>query len=84
MDLLRRCRMVHVFNSFYYPKFHPANLFVEEHIAVFEAIVNSDADGAVAALNEHLESSLNNTRARVKQFASAVEDLEISYARQVN
>lgn len=84
MDLLRRCRMVHVFNSFYYPKFQPANLFVEEHIAVFEAIMNSDADGAAAALNEHLESSLNNTRARVEQFASAVKDLEFSYARQVN
>lgn len=84
MDLLRRCRMVHVFNSFYYPKFHPSNLFVDEHIAIFEAIVRNDVEVAADALNEHLEISLGNTLARVEQFASSVAGADFSYARETS
>lgn len=83
MDMLRRSRLVHVFNSFYFPIFHPQNLFVDEHIEVFGAILAQDLDAATEALVHHLDASLTNTCLRVKKFVDETADLRVNYTRAV-
>jgi DNA-binding GntR family transcriptional regulator len=83
MDVLRRSRLVHVFNSFYYPKYRSDNLFVDEHIAIFKAILDQDVDAAAGALSTHLENSLAGTQWRVGQYATAADGLDVSYAREI-
>lgn len=83
MDILRRSRLVHVFNSYYYPKFAPETLFVQEHIEVFKAILRHDAERAGSALVRHLDASERHTHSRVNLFVLESEDLNFRYARLV-
>lgn len=84
MDILRRSRLVHVFNSFYYPQFTPETLFVKEHINVFQSILRRDVEAAKVALMTHLDSSERQTQARVRSFVAETEDLICGYARLIN
>lgn len=83
MDILRRSRLVHVFNSYYYPKFSPKTLFVREHLEVFKAILLRDVESAAAALIKHLDASEKHTHSRVKSLVVETEDLNVSYARLI-
>ncbi len=81
MDVLRRSRLVHVFNSYYYPIHHPQNLFTDEHIPVFEAILAEDLPRASKALVAHLEASLGHTRVRLDAFAAEAAEVKVGYVK---
>jgi len=84
MEILRRSRLVHVFNSYYYPKFNPDTLFVQEHINVFTSILRRDVAKAEVALMHHLDASEQHTHARVRSVILGTEISDQRYARLVN
>lgn len=81
MVMLRKCRLVHVFNSYYYPRYHPENLFAKEHEVVLQAILNGDRSEACKQLVEHLECSRQTTMDRLSRFTIDNADVDIRYVK---
>ncbi len=83
MSVLRQSRIVHVFNSYYYLRFRPSNLFTTEHIDVFKGIVAGKPEVATQALLVHLENSCTDTQARLSTFAAAHPISDARYLKPV-
>ncbi len=81
MVILRKCRLVHVFNSYYYPLYHPENLFVKEHEPVLQAVLSGDKKAACQALIDHLECSSQTTMDRLSRFTADNAEIQLSYVR---
>lgn len=81
MAVLRRSRLVHVFNSFYFPRYSSRHLFADEHIEVLAAVRAGNLQAAQSALVWHLENSSQKTQDRLERFKQENAGLDYPYTR---
>jgi DNA-binding GntR family transcriptional regulator len=81
MDVLASTRIAHVFNSYYFARFKPGHVFIGEHLAVIEALLENNRDRAVEALAFHLQHSIDDTLSRLTEFRKVGEDLKLPFLK---